>query len=170
MCPWNSASRFIKKNSIIDFIPTYRYNSNMLKDYLAENKISVYKLSQMSGVPYATVNDMANGRVEAERCRCGIMRSLSRALELSMDELYDICNGEKTIRSTTYGTNITIVVRNKLYYSEFEYDGTRYVVEICPVNINSTAFIRELALWTAEDAIENIIWEKMNVILADAKK
>ena len=141
---------------------------SMLKDYLSEHKTSMYKLAAESGVPYSTVNDLANGRIEIEQCRAGILKRLSDTLAVTMDDLYNLCDNELRVYSEEWKTDVKIRVKNKTYYAEFDDHGTPVLLEVCPVNKDTRYFIRSLAKWTAEDYFERLEWETMNAILAHA--
>jgi len=68
----------------------------MLKDYLNEKKLSMYKVSKESGVPYSTLNDLVNGRVDIDSCKVALFLRLSRYLGMSMDALYDLISGNQS--------------------------------------------------------------------------
>ena len=58
----------------------------MLKDYLSTHNISIYSLSKRSGISYSTLNDIVNCKVEIANVKSGILYSLAKVLEISMDE------------------------------------------------------------------------------------
>lgn len=62
----------------------------MLKDYLKEKNLSMYKVSKESGVPYSTLNDLVNGRVKIDSCKVSLFLHLSQYLGISMDQLYSV--------------------------------------------------------------------------------
>ena len=142
----------------------------MLKEYLAERGKSMYSLAEESGIPYSTVNDLANGRIEIQNCRAGILRKLAEALSVSMDDLYDLCSCEMTVYSTERKTPVRIRVKHKRYYAEFTDKGQPVELEICAVNLDTSYFIRSLAAWTVEDYYGGKEWEAANALLADAKR
>ena len=65
----------------------------MLKDYLNEKKLSMYKVSKEGGIPYSTLNDLVNGRVEIENCKVSLLLQLANYLGLSLDEIYAVTKG-----------------------------------------------------------------------------
>ena len=140
----------------------------MLKEYLAEHGISMYSLAMKSGVPYSTVNDLVNGRIEIEQCRAGILKRLADALSVTMDDLYRLCDSDLSVYSEERKKDIRIRVKNKTYYAEFEDRGKPVRLEVCPVNNDTSYFIRSLAKWTAEEYFERQEWEAANAILAHA--
>lgn len=81
----------------------------MLKDYLNEKKISMYKVSKESGVPYSTLNDLVNGRVDIDSCKVALFLRLSRYLGMSMDALYDVISGGQT-SDHQYQNNLEISI------------------------------------------------------------
>ncbi len=140
----------------------------MLKDYLAEHQTSMYKLAAESGVAYSTVNDLANGRIEIEQCRAGILKKIADALSVTMDELYSLCDTELSVYTEAWKTDVKIRVKNKTYFAQFRDRGKPVLLEVCPVNRDTTYFIRSLAKWKAEEYFEQREWEAMNAILAHA--
>ena len=57
-----------------------------IQQLLRDKKLSRHQLSQMSGVPWATLSDLCSGKTRLERCGAGTLRKLSAALGLSMEE------------------------------------------------------------------------------------
>lgn len=54
---------------------------------IQNKKLSVYQLSKCSNVPYATVNDICNGKTSLEKCNGETIYKLAKALDVSMEEL-----------------------------------------------------------------------------------
>lgn len=140
----------------------------MLKDYLKDRHKSMYRLAEESGVAYSTVNDLANGRIEIQNCRAGILKDLARALSISMDELYELCSNEIEFPLESMTTTVRIRVKNKKYYVEFSDEGQPVALEICGVNSDTSYFIRSLARWTVEEYEAGKEWEAANALLAHA--
>lgn len=140
----------------------------MLKDYLKDQHRSMYRLAEESGVAYSTVNDLANGRIEIQNCRAGILKDLARALSISMDELYELCSNEIEFPLESMTTSARIRVKNKKYYVEFPDEGQCVTLEICGVNSDTSYFIRSLARWTVEEYEAGKEWEAANALLAHA--
>lgn len=63
----------------------------MLIDLLKEKKISLYKLAQMTDLPYSTLHDLMNNKKKIEDCSVKILKSISDALSITMDETYNYC-------------------------------------------------------------------------------
>ncbi|MBQ8075052.1 MAG: helix-turn-helix transcriptional regulator [Oscillospiraceae bacterium] len=141
----------------------------MLKDYLAERKISMYSLAANSGVPYSTVNDLANGRIEIQNCRAGVLKKIADELSISMDALYDLCESNLSVYLEEEKIPVAIRVKNKTYYAEFYDNNIPVSLEICAVNRDTAYFIHSLAKWTVEDYFEQKEWEAANALLAHAK-
>ena len=140
----------------------------MLKDYLKDQHRSMYRLAEESGVAYSTVNDLANGRIEIQNCRAGILKDLARALSVSMDELYELCSNEIEFPLESMATSARIRVKNKKYYVEFSDEGQCVTLEICGVNSDASYFIRSLARWKVEEYVAGKEWEAANALLAHA--
>ena len=65
-------------------------------DLLAEKKYSVYRLSKESGIALTTLQDIASGKNELEDCKGRTLFSLSRTLDISMEELLSLEPEEAT--------------------------------------------------------------------------
>ena len=61
----------------------------MLKDILRKKNISLYRLAAETGIPYTTLNDLKNGRVESGHMSADHLHRLSKAFAMTMDELYE---------------------------------------------------------------------------------
>ena len=58
-----------------------------IQEALRRKNISIYRLSKDSGVPYATVSDIVNGKTQLENSSSETLYRLSKALGVSMEEL-----------------------------------------------------------------------------------
>ena len=54
---------------------------------IQEKGFSRYRLSKISGVPWATLSDICSGRTKFERCSAATLSKLSKALDISMEDL-----------------------------------------------------------------------------------
>lgn len=62
-----------------------------IRDALNRKHMSIYKLAKASGLPYATVNDICNGKAQLEKCSAETIYRLAHALDVSMEELLAPC-------------------------------------------------------------------------------
>ena len=58
-----------------------------IRDALKDNNMSVYRLAKLSEVPYATVNDICNGKTKLEKCSAETVYRIANAMDISMEEL-----------------------------------------------------------------------------------
>lgn len=63
-----------------------------MQSMLRERNMSMYRLSQISGVPKTTVIDICSGKSDIEGCTARTVMLLSKALGCSMEELMQIDN------------------------------------------------------------------------------
>lgn len=61
----------------------------MIKELMEQKNISKYRLSKDSGVPYSTLSDILSGKTSLEKCSAETVYKLSKALEVSMEELIE---------------------------------------------------------------------------------
>ncbi|MBQ9008950.1 MAG: helix-turn-helix transcriptional regulator [Clostridia bacterium] len=62
-----------------------------IQDALKQRNMSIYRLAKASKLPYATVNDICNGKAQLERCSAETIYRLAHALKVSMEELLAPC-------------------------------------------------------------------------------
>ena len=62
-----------------------------IQNAMKQRNISIYRLAKMSELPYATVNDICNGKAQLEKCSAETIYRLARALDVSMEELLAPC-------------------------------------------------------------------------------
>ena len=58
-----------------------------LDHQLQQKNMSVYRLSKKSGVPYATLNDICNGKTRLEKCSAETVYHIAHALDTPMENL-----------------------------------------------------------------------------------
>ena len=76
-----------------DIIEGKKEGMNMtMQSMLREKNMSMYRLSQISGVPKTTVIDICSGKSDIEGCTAKTVLQLSRALGCTMEELMQIDN------------------------------------------------------------------------------
>ncbi|MBQ6611183.1 MAG: helix-turn-helix domain-containing protein [Oscillospiraceae bacterium] len=62
-----------------------------IQNTLKQRNMSIYRLAKTSEVPYATVNDICNGKAQMEKCSAETIYRLAHALGVSMEELLAPC-------------------------------------------------------------------------------
>ncbi len=60
---------------------------DVLNKIISEKNLSVYRLSKNSNIPYATLNDICNGKTSIEKCSAETVYKLAKALDVTMEEL-----------------------------------------------------------------------------------
>lgn len=63
---------------------------------LKEKNMTIYRLSKASRVPYATLNDICNGKARLEKCSAETVYRIAGALEIPMEELLAPCFWERS--------------------------------------------------------------------------
>ena len=79
-------------------MPVDRYNNSegrwivmTIQAMLKEKNMSVYRLSKASSIPYATCNDIVNGRAQLEKCSAETVYKIAQTLNVSMELLLAPC-------------------------------------------------------------------------------
>lgn len=57
-------------------------------ELLKQKKISKYKLSKESGVPYSTISDISTGKSKLEKCSAETLIRLCHVMNMSVEELF----------------------------------------------------------------------------------
>lgn len=69
-----------------------------IQQLLQDKKISRYRLSKLSGVPWATLADIYSGKTRLDRCATGTLSKLAKVLDLSIEELLELkTESEKSV-------------------------------------------------------------------------
>jgi len=58
-----------------------------LNDLLKQKNMTKYKLSKISGIPFSTISDISTGRAKIENCSGETLYRLSKALNVTMEDL-----------------------------------------------------------------------------------
>lgn len=141
----------------------------MLKQYLQQKNLSIYKLAALSGIPYSTLNDIVNHKVDIANIRAGIVFKLANILNISMDELYELCSKKISVKTDKFATEGNVSIKNKSYILIFRYEGKEFIDEICPVKRESSMFIESIARWQMEKLIQKYEMEKVYDLCIKAK-
>lgn len=142
----------------------------MLKEFLHQKNISIYKLAGLSGIPYSTLNDIVNHKVDIANIRAGIVFKLANILNISMDELYELCINQIAIHLEGYSTKGKVIIKNKKYVLEFQYQNKEFRDVLCPVKKEATMFIETIARWQMEKLISDCEMEEMYELCIKAKR
>ena len=142
----------------------------VLKQYLKQKNLSIYKLAALSEIPYSTLNDIVNHKVDIANIRAGIVFKLANILDISMDELYELCTNQITIYLERYSTKGIVNIKNKKYVLEFQYQNKEFAEELCPVKKEATMFIESIARWQMEKMIQKYEMEEMYELCIKAKR
>ena len=62
-----------------------------ISELLRKNKMSVYRLAKLSGIPYATVSDICNRKTRLEKCSAETIYKLAQTLDVMMEDLLAPC-------------------------------------------------------------------------------
>lgn len=93
----------------------------MFKKYLKEKKLSVYKLSELSKVPYTTLNELVNGKKTIDDCKVKTIESIAVALKCSIETVLRLLNNKSVYLSNSWEEN-----KNKKFYFPVIINNTNY--------------------------------------------
>lgn len=78
---------------LLEIITRYRYNVGKeilemnINELLNQKKLTKYKLSKISGIPFATISDLSTGRTRLEKCSAETIYKVAKALDVTMEDL-----------------------------------------------------------------------------------
>jgi len=83
----------------------------IINELLAQKKMTKYRLSKQSGVPFSTISDICNSKIRIEKCSAETLYKLSKTLDVSMETLVEPameyrCNFE------TFKSNVCHMVKD----------------------------------------------------------
>lgn len=61
----------------------------MLKKILEDKKITAYRLSKDTGIPYSTISDLVLENTQIEKTNSATLYRLAKYLDYTMEELYE---------------------------------------------------------------------------------
>lgn len=115
-----------------------------LKNYIKKKGFTIRKIADESGLPYSTVNDIANGIVSVSNVGLGKCKAIADVIGVSLDEFYDLYKNTIEIADDAF-----VEVKNHAFY--LNYDGNeKYIFKANSIN---SAFVREVAEWDYEDIV-----------------
>ena len=143
----------------------------MLKDYLNLRKISIYSLSKQTNIPYSTLSDLCNNKVEINNCKLSIVMNIAKALNLTVEELYNISiNKDSVIEIKKYNTLANIRVRNKRYHVEYSKNNKVIDIDLFKVNSINSKYVKDAASWLIEEDLLESEMEKIYALQLNEKR
>ncbi|MBQ6735668.1 MAG: helix-turn-helix transcriptional regulator [Lachnospiraceae bacterium] len=119
--------------------------NDRIRKLFEESGMSKYALAQAAGVPYTTVSEILNEKIDINRCAA---ESVSRMAEVLGAKTEDVLNRYHR------GEPFAIVERDLCYYLQFG-RGEEYVERyLCRVNPLNARYVRAMAEWEV-DEIQN---------------
>ena len=77
----------------------------LINELLKKKNLTKYKLSKVSGVPQATINDLCNGKTDPERCSAGTLYKIAKILGVSIEEVLESSMQEQRSSFETFKSN-----------------------------------------------------------------
>lgn len=124
-----------------------------IKTYLKSNRISVAELSRTTKLPYTSVSELINGKVDIDRVYVGTAMKLAEALDISFDEFYTLCRANIV---NLHNPDATLKIKNKKYYVAYDIDGNRGEAYLFKVNDTNKKYANDAAQWEIDDIRRNI--------------
>lgn len=88
---------------------------------------------------------------------------------ISMDQLYDLCNETIEVHDEKNGISGYVSKKNKKYYLHFSYQDTPHEYELCAMKQEAAAFIESIALWALEQHLSDLKMEEAYALCVKAK-
>lgn len=76
-----------------------------INDILTEKKMTRYRLSKISGVPFTTIGDICSGKADIEKCTAGTLYKIAKVLDVTIEELLESSKAEYRCAFETFKSN-----------------------------------------------------------------
>ena len=128
---------------------------------LKESGMSMYALSMNSGVPYTTINEIHNGKVDINQCAAQTVWKLGTILKTDPGEIMNPIMYMDGIRGR-YGDIDYVWETDETSKIVFEYQGDKVTLDMGALyNIpDRIKYYQDFAKWKIKDFIEDIEWHE----------
>ncbi len=133
----------------------------MLKQYLAEHNISIYRLAKTAGTSYSATNDFVNLKTDVDSVSVGFLKKLASACGLSLDEMYAVCSDKFIINRKL---PVRIRIQDGKYFAEYAHNGETYRCYVSRITKSTTKDIKPIT----EMMVDQQIHEREERKKADA--
>ena len=121
-----------------------------IKKYLKQNNIKISDIAKGCGIPYTTVNEIINGKIDIDRVQIGTGLHIAQVCNLSFENFYNMCKESYTLPVIENGK---IIKKNKNYYLNYSLPDSCGELYLCKVNPINTHFIKDMAEWSIHTII-----------------
>lgn len=128
-----------------------------IKELLKQNNIKISTISKTTGIPYTTVNEIVNGKIDIDKVQIGTGLKIAKACGLDFNKFYDICKNSIALPEISGGE---LLLKNKAFYLECNLPEGKKEVYLCKMNHTNAHFIKDMAEWTINSLIEEAEKEK----------
>ncbi len=137
-----------------------------LNEHMESKKLTVYRLSKESGVPYTTVSDLCNNKVNLRKCSAETLYRLAKALGVSMESLIEpdmeqrcdfelfksnVCHRLKTLGDTAFLIELLEQDKIRLYHKKKWFPESLYLLAM----LDYLSRLSGIALCTRYDDLRN---------------
>ena len=77
-----------------------------INEHLVLQCLTKYRLSKLSGVPQATINDICSGKADLEKCSAGTLYRIAKVLGITVEDILESSKREHRSKFETFKSNI----------------------------------------------------------------
>ena len=77
----------------------------IISEQLKKKNMTKYRLSKISGVPQATINDICSGKADLEKCSAGTLYKLAKVLGTTIEDILESAYPEQRSSFETFKSN-----------------------------------------------------------------
>lgn len=77
----------------------------IITEQLEKKNMTKYRLSKVSGVPHATINDICSGKASLDKCSAGTLYKISKALDITIEAMLESEMQENRADFETFKSN-----------------------------------------------------------------
>lgn len=130
----------------------------MLDQILESKKITPYRLSKDTGIPYSTLADIVSGKTSVKSLSAQVLYKLAKGLGMTMEELYEDTGSDNTMYLYNEGRSVHISFCGKhfMYLGPKNLVGFRNVVSVRSDVIYADCYFldRDNTVYVEEDYID----------------
>ena len=124
-----------------------------IKELLKERDITIKQMAQSLNIPYSTLNDIVNNRVDINKIGFGYVMSICTFLDISPYDFYE----EKEPEPKENGYRI--IIKDKKFFVRMNIYGKVLETYLCKINLPNSKYVKDMARFEYEDTMEKMRFE-----------
>ena len=108
-----------------------------LREYLKYRKTTIVWVSKTANVPYTTVSEIANGKLDIQKVQFGTVLRICKALKITTNKLFELC----VVPENSWD----VFLDKDVFYMSYYFGNERRTVELCQNTPTNSKYINNIA-------------------------